>query len=138
MAWKTLGKILFAVVLMSAVGCKGKETEVAVDDSDVLYRSTLEVIDKYTEVMNLATDSAALEEGFERFQNDMDSINRMVAPDTDFLLTENRNDTVYMRVMALVELYEKKRRNFVENSDTVAIELKSSAGYTEPETIERQ
>lgn len=105
-------------LLLTACGASGEQEE-ASDDSDRLYHESLTLIASYTDSLRNAPDSTAVNEKFQRFQQELDSLNRTVAPDTDLLLTEGENDTLYMRLTSLVELYNSRLKVLEQPGDSV-------------------
>lgn len=57
-----------------------------------------------------ATDSVAATAAFEHFNAGLDSVNFAVPPNTDLLLTEAENDTLYYEITRIRRLYEEKLR----------------------------
>lgn len=94
------------------MACGSKAGEEKPDDSDMLYKETLRLITLYTDSIGAATDSVGAEEAFAGFSAQIDSLNMAVEPNTDLLLTEGENDTIYRRITALRTLYDNKLAEF--------------------------
>lgn len=101
---------LMGALLIAAGGCGRGEAPLAPDDSDRLYRETVALAGAYADSISIAPDSAAAWGALERFGELLDSVSFAVAPDTDLLLTEAENDTIFLRVMAVREACEKRLR----------------------------
>lgn len=111
-----------AALLLTACGGATEEQQDTTDDSDRLYHASLSLIAAYTDSLRNAPDSTAVNEKFQRFQQELDSLNRAVVPDTDLLLTEGENDTLYMRITALVEIYNNRLKGLEQRRDSVVSE----------------
>lgn len=105
------GPILITAAITAAMWGCAKEEKPANDDSDKLYRGCLAVSRQYADSIRLASDSAAAEEAFNRAGELLDSVNFSVAPDTDLLLTEEENDTLYANITLLRTLLKEKLHN---------------------------
>lgn len=109
-------------LLLSACNGSVADQQEANDQSDRLYHASLSLIAAYTDSLRLASDSAAVNETFQRFQQELDSLNQSVPPDTDLLLTEGENDTIYMRLTTLREIYNSRLKSLEQRQDSVEIE----------------
>lgn len=96
---KCLALAAFAGVLCS---CGKVESAPGQDDSETLYRQTVELAGSYARRIAAAPDSAAVDSLFGRFNEVYDSLNMSVAPNTDLLLAGGRNDTIMMALDALL------------------------------------
>ena len=94
--------------------CGVKEEEVEDDDTDLLYHSTLKLTKIYADSIKMATDSATASGAFSRFNAELDSLNFRVRPDTDLLLTEGENDTIYANLMTVRKIYDRKMKELGE------------------------
>lgn len=96
--------------LLSVVSCSSKE-EVSHDvDTDKLYNSTLSLIKTYTDSLRTSADTMELSMVFANFNHQLEKLNFDVVPDTDLHLTEDRNDTLYMKLMDLRRLYDDRKK----------------------------
>lgn len=101
--------VIFSI-LLSVVSCSSKE-EVSDDvDTDKLYNSTLSLIKTYTDSLRTSTDTMELSMVFANFNHQLEKLNFDVVPDTDLHLTEDRNDTLYMKLMDLRRLYDDRKK----------------------------
>lgn len=107
---------LTAIFLLE--GCSQKEEIQQVDDSDILYSETRKLVREYTDSINLAVDSLAAKSAFSNFNAKLDSLNFSVAPNTDLLLTEGENDTLYYEIMGVKVLYTDKLKKLGEPEPT--------------------
>lgn len=118
---------LMAAALLTC-SCGGKEETGIRDDSDLLYGSTVRVARQYADSLRAASDSAAVIEAFNRFNTVLDSINFSVEANTDLLLTEAENDTLYREIMKVKEIYlerlealDHNRKNIEEEEPETAL-----------------
>ena len=104
-------RIFFGLIgMMALTGCGGggSEEDAGVSDVDRLYYSVNKLIRTYADSLRTAPDSAAVVGAFERFNAQLDTLNFSVAPDTDLLLTEGQNDTIYLNLMGLRHIYDRR------------------------------
>lgn len=97
---------LAVFVLLS--GCAETEKNEESDDTDMLYAKTLRLSDIFTDSLKMAADSLEAGRMFERYMTLKDSLNNVVAPNTDLLFTEAENDTLYMKIMAVRKAYDDR------------------------------
>ena len=95
-----------------AISCQKQHRETLPDDSDRLYGGTLELLRDYTDSIACATDSAAARSAFEQFNHRLDSLNFSMAPNTDLLLTEAENDTIFHGITTMKQTLEEKLYEF--------------------------
>lgn len=95
-------------VCVSLSGCAETEKNEESDDTDMLYAKTLRLSDIYTDSLKMAADSMEAGRMFERYMTLKDSLNNVVAPNTDLLFTEAENDTLYMKIMAVRKAYDDR------------------------------
>lgn len=91
-------------------------------DAPRLYSKTLALAKQYADSLRAAPDSTAAIDIFRRFHSELDSLNFSVAPDTDLLLTEGENDTIYRRLQQLRALYDGRLASYAARPDTVKTE----------------
>lgn len=119
-------KFAWCIGLLILTACAGEtegDEQRRSADADRLFRETLRISRIYADSIRAASDSAAARSAFERFNAGIDSINFAVAPDTDLLLTEGENDTIYRNLMAVRRIYEDKlnalSRRHIEPADSI-------------------
>lgn len=119
MKWMSLG------ILFLLAACSNSEQAERPDDSDRLYKETLLLVKSYNDSISAANDSASAMRAFDAFNAKLDSVNFSVAPDTDLLLTEGENDTIYMNLMSIKNNFEKKLESLDKNQhpDTCSMSL---------------
>lgn len=120
---------MFLPLLLLCACSEGKVVE-SHPDADRLYADTRRLVAVYSDSLEAAADSAEVEALFTRFQQRLDSLNFSVPPDTDLQLTEGRNDTLFVDIMGLRDLY---RRRLTAPSDTLSAEApeEETAGPTD-------
>ena len=120
--------VIFSI-LLSVVSCSSKE-EVSDDvDTDKLYNSTLSLIKTYTDSLRTSADTMELSMVFANFNHQLEKLNFDVVPDTDLHLTEDRNDTLYMKLMDLRRLYDDLKKEL----EAVALPPADEGGETTEE-----
>ena len=98
---------LIALALLTGCG-GGSDDESRPSDVKLLYHSIVRLAHVYADSIRMAPDSATAVGAFERFNARLDTINFSVAPDTDLQLTEGENDTIYLNLMAVRRIYDRK------------------------------
>lgn len=105
------------------VSCAREQEEQSREESIKLYRSISSLAETYIDSLENAKDTLALNSLMERFENRLDDINYAVIPDTDYSLSEDENDTIFMlltQVMAArrtrMEELLSRRLQIVEDS----------------------
>lgn len=109
---------VLSVFLFSSMSCRHRKGDEEKDDSDRLYYSTLNLIKLYSDSLKTASDSLTVQEMFTRFNAELDSLNFSVDPDTDLLLSEGENDTMFIELSSLRKLYENRLKVFGNVVDT--------------------
>lgn len=117
-------RLILAVAALSLCqglfSCGGGEEENGQDYGRILYEGTIKLADIYTDSLRLAPDSAATEDAFRHFMAQLDTLNFRLPPETDLQLHEGENDTIFMRLIEMRRLYDKKLRELArgERRDT--------------------
>ena len=110
------------ICLIFALGACNKQAPVELpDESDSLFNGMTSLTMAYIDSITAATDSASAIDAFNRFNTLADSVNFSVPPDTDLLLTEAENDTLYKLISHLTTTYHEKLHSLSLHlvSDTV-------------------
>lgn len=115
--------------LLSVVSCSSKEETSDDVDTDKLYNSTLSLIKTYTDSLRTSADTMELSMVFANFNHQLEKLNFDVVPDTDLHLTEDRNDTLYMKLMDLRRLYDDRKKEL----EAVALPPADEEGETTEE-----
>ena len=108
---KRLWLLSLPLFMLSSCGGSTEGEESRPPEARKLYVDIWRLTKAYVDSIRMAPDSAAAEGAFERFNARLDTVNFSVPPDTDLLLTEGENDTVFMNLMALRRVYEHKLRS---------------------------
>lgn len=101
--------IIIALPLLGA--CSQAEEEDRHDDTDRLFHGINSLAVEYAAKIRQAPDSASATGAFEEFQAELDSLNFSVEADTDLLLTEGENDTIFNNLINVRKIYDNKLRN---------------------------
>ena len=113
-----MGRIwIFGIILPFILASCGEheEGEERPSDANRLFKTSCRLTSIYAEKIRLAQDSATAIGIFEEMQNELDSLNFSVPPDTDLQLTEGENDTIFMNLMAVRRIYDRKLRELKSN-----------------------
>ncbi|MDE6650686.1 MAG: hypothetical protein K2K45_12230 [Muribaculaceae bacterium] len=103
-----MGKTGYEVWLIAAAvlaGCTSEKQMKDRSDADDMFRRISALVENYTDKVSAAGDSAAWVQACVEFEDSLDRISFSYPPDTDMLLTEGQNDTVF----ALMQEYIKAR-----------------------------
>lgn len=109
--------VLLAVCACGHTSTSDEEAERPVDALR-LYSTTCRLVNIYADSIRNAPDSASAIVAFEHLQSELDSLNFSVEPDTDLLLTEGENDTIYMNLMAVRKIYDRRLEQLKRMSET--------------------
>lgn len=101
---KALTAILAAVCLMG-VGCRRESEDRDRTQADEMYARICELTKEYTAKLQTAPDTTDWVATCNEFEEKLDKISFSYPPDTDILLTEGQNDTIY----TLMQEYAKER-----------------------------
>lgn len=89
-------------------------------DEDKLFESTCRLTKQYIDSLEHAPDSAALNAIMARFDNQLTSLNFSVRAETDYRLTEGRNDTIASLLDSLRRIYDERLHNLAHIGDVEA------------------
>ena len=123
--------IVFLTACLALAACTGgseaDEDEGRPTDALRLYRTTCRLAHIYADSIRNAPDSASATSAFEHLQTELDSLNFSVEADTDLLLTEGENDTVYMNLIAVRQIYDNRLRQ-LKKVHVPAVETEEGSG----------
>ena len=105
-----MGKVSYEAWILAAVmlaGCSQEKQKKDRSDADDMFRSISALVENYTGKVASAPDSASWAQVCIEFEDSLDRISFSYPPDTDMLLTEGQNDTVF----ALMQEYSKTRED---------------------------
>lgn len=100
--------LLSGVAVCVFCSCSRGSEEELPDDTDRLYRETLDLASSYSDSLRVATDSTEATRLFEKFMGLLDSVNNTVAPNTDLLFTEDENDTLCLKILGVKDTYSNQ------------------------------
>ena len=120
---RVLTAVMAATCLLSA-GCKGEGKADDRTQAEEMYARICELTKTYTSRLETAPDSTDWAAECSEFEEKLDKISFSYPPDTDLLLTEGQNDTIYV----LMQEYAKVRNRRVRGlrypdaeADTLAV-----------------
>ena len=86
--------IIFGIFLLCLFSCKNKENKVDYEQSNKLFSGTISLIQEYTDSLRMAKDSTEVFRIVENFNDRLTRLNYTVDPETDYLLTQEENDSI--------------------------------------------
>ncbi len=92
-----------AAVGMSATNCSKETKHKDRSNAKDMYERICELTKEYTEKVADSPDSASWAAICVEFEDKLDKVNFNYPPDTDLLLTEGQNDTIYSLMTAYLE-----------------------------------
>lgn len=133
--------IAAATALLLFASCSNNEERKDRREARHLFVSTFNLTAAYCDSMKLATDSAAVIRLDNDYQEKLTRLNLSVSPETDALLTEGENDTLYMLSRKYVMLRNKTERTVGINHATANTKntnpqdsVRRNAGFLSPTT----
>ncbi len=96
------------LLLIVALGCGKKDVTRNNSDANKLYIGTCKITKLYIDSMKVANDSALLRGLLERYDASITDLNFSVSADTDFDLSEEKNDTIAMLVDSIRRLFDQR------------------------------
>lgn len=119
--------LLFIPVLILTMvingSCSQSTEEVANQDADRLFSESCKLTELYIDSMMKAQDSTDVIGLMERFDTRLTKLNFSVLPETDYHLSEGRNDTISALIDSLRKVYDRKLYSYAHPStlnDSVA------------------
>lgn len=114
--------ILFMVLIFAFIsgGCKKEDNSDQGIEARILFSETAYALSSITSQIQSAKDSASIDLLSKILEKRMTDINFSVAPETDFDMTEQENDSLFK----LMEVMKSKRQQRLEelatNTDSIA------------------
>lgn len=122
---KVWAAAMITTLLVASASCRREEQKnERGTDALRLYQSTMRLARIAADSIRNSADSASATEAFERLSNNLDSLNFSVEADTDLMLTEGENDTIFMQLMTVRKIYENKLRSLVRKVEEEPTETK--------------
>ena len=84
------------VMCMIEASCTHQQVEQSREESIKLYKSISRLAEVYIDSLENARDTLAVNTLMAHFEEKLDDINYAVVPDTDYSLSEDENDTIFM------------------------------------------
>lgn len=121
------GAIRFCSLAMFLVACSSPETREVPDESAKLYAESMKLIRRCRTEIQAAPDSTTADSIYKAFIANLDSINFAVPANTDLQLSEDENDTLFMKLTELKKAYKNRLKGFgkqISAEETDSIEGK--------------
>lgn len=94
---------ILAAVWLGAISCSKETKSKDRSNAKEMYEQICKLTKDYTEKVADSPDSASWAATCAEFEDKLDKVNFNYPPDTDLLLTEGQNDTIYSLMMAYLE-----------------------------------
>ncbi len=127
-------------ILLSAFGCNQEKKNKDRTDATVMYERICKLTKEYTDRLENVPDSADWAEVCLEFEEKLDKISLSYPPDTDLLLTEGQNDTIYNLMQDFVKAKEKRIQGLLhpvvelDSLDTPdSLDIKEAAKTSNPD-----
>lgn len=118
--------LFLLAVLQLFTSCRQSEKNIQDHASLALYQQTCELTEAYLDSVSSAPDSLQLMLITDRFESRMERLNMDVAPETDYRLSEDQNDTIARLIEKLILAKEARLKYFLrhtsEHTDSVGKE----------------
>lgn len=95
---------LAVAVTATLCGCVQKAENSERAEARALYEESLALIDRYTDSVSAAKDSATLNGLMTRYQEEIGDLNFRHVPEASYAISEGENDTLTTRTLRLVNL----------------------------------
>lgn len=119
-----------AAACVCGAGCRRENSEKDRTQADEMFLRICELTKEYTSKLEEAPDSADWADTCSEFEEKLDKISFSYPPDTDILLTEGQNDTIYALMQEYVKartrrirgiLYPMAQTDSIEGKDSTAV-----------------
>lgn len=108
-----IGSLLFSA-------CGKNESTVKNEDAERLFNESVKVISYFDSRIKMAKDSTEMDSLFNQYEKQITDLNFSVAPQTDFKLSEEENDSLFKLMEQLVATKNEKLRMLSRNNrDTI-------------------
>lgn len=133
---KVLTAILVAVCLLGA-GCRRESEDRDRTQAEEMYARICELTKEYTAKLQTAPDTTDWVATCNEYEEKLDKISFSYPPDTDILLTEGQNDTIYILMQEFAKergrrihgfRYEELETDSVAAADSIATKTVSTGG----------
>lgn len=119
---KQFGNFLILSLIFFAIACKRNDSIDKSEDAQLLFERSADLLNNTIREIEAAKDSSQIDSLKQIYEKQIIEINFSVPPQTDFLLTEEENDSIYRLLQKLDETVQLKYNNFSKNvNDTTAI-----------------
>lgn len=106
-------------LIMAAIGCRKTQEEVSNEDTDKLFKGMCQLTQVYIDSMEKSHDSLMIQALMERYDLRVTELNFKVAANTDYALTEGKNDTIALLVDSMRRVFNRKLLGFAHRHISV-------------------
>lgn len=110
-------------LILGLLSCSKNQDNTMREHADLLYRRICSTSVAYMDSIKTAKDSMAVESLYERFEERLVKINYESIPDTDYAISEDQNDTIYIYLDSIrrvrIHKLEDLGRKYTELPDTL-------------------
>lgn len=103
---------IFVVLSLALVGCAAIEEKENRSAADNLFNKSVELIKLFTDSLSSASDSVAVYRILGNYDHDISKLNYEFPPDTDYLLTEEENDSLIKLMDNMIKIKKDKLKSF--------------------------
>lgn len=108
------------LLLASVGGCSPAEKKDPNADVERMYMDEIRSLESFTKRISTAKDTAAVDSLFRLASEAIDNINAKNAPEADMRLTEGQNDTLQIKINALIASRHQRIKYLLQRRDTVS------------------
>lgn len=94
--------IMATMLAIGAIGCSGGKQSEDHSVADSLFKAITSLTEEYTSKITTATDSAQWAAITNEYEDKLEKINFKLPADTDLMLTEGQNDTIFQLTEAYI------------------------------------
>ena len=111
---------LFSFLCIVAMGCSSTEKKNPNADVEKMFMDEVRSLEGYTRKISTAKDTATVDSLFRLASESIDHINANNAPEADMRLTEGQNDTLQIKINALIASRHQRIKYLLQRRDTVS------------------
>ncbi len=100
--------VIITAVFFCCVGCSQEKSNKDRGQASDMFARICSLTKEYTTLLSQASDSLSWAETCSDFEEKLDKISFSYPPDTDILLTEGQNDTIYSLMQEYIKIREAR------------------------------